>query len=255
MSEAVVTWIVQGTLVLLVLSSTLAWSIFVLKLIQVQRLKRDNKRFLAVLRSVDVLPARKDLLTATGPIARLALAGLDAWHVDEPSVSGDVALRRDVLERSLQQQTRRERRVLERGITVLASIGTTAPFVGLFGTVFGIINALSGISRTGSASLDVVAGPIGEALIATGVGIAVAVPAVLAYNFFARSVKTLLADLDDYASSFVNAALRASLGATPVSAVLGAHATRAEASAHGSNADHRSIGTAGVSAIGQEAGV
>ncbi|HEX6591428.1 MAG TPA: MotA/TolQ/ExbB proton channel family protein, partial [Moraxellaceae bacterium] len=112
-------------------------------------------------------------------------------------------------ERRLRQQIQKERRSLESGLAVLASIGSTAPFVGLFGTVFGIIHALSAISASGSASIDVVAGPIGEALIATGIGIAVAVPAVLAYNFFVRRLKSIAADLDDFASDFVSLAQKA----------------------------------------------
>jgi len=91
---------------------------------------------------------------------------------------------------------------------LLASIGSTSPFVGLFGTVWGIMYALQDITKAGNASLDVVAGPIGEALIATAVGIAVAVPAVLAYNFFLRRMKTVIADLDDFATDFLNLAAR-----------------------------------------------
>src|SRR5690606_1445747 len=97
-----------------------------------------------------------------------------------------------------------ERRQLEQGSAVLASIGNNAPFIGLFGTVFGIIHALQAIAASGSASMDIVAGPIGDALIATGIGIAVAVPAVLAYNYFVRSVKGIGADLDDFATDFVS---------------------------------------------------
>jgi biopolymer transport protein ExbB len=88
-------------------------------------------------------------------------------------------------------------------LAILASIGSTAPFVGLFGTVWGILHALVDIGRTGSASLEVVAGPIGEALIATGLGIGVAVPAVLAYNFFVRRLKISAAYLDDFATDYI----------------------------------------------------
>jgi biopolymer transport protein ExbB len=123
-----------------------------------------------------------------------------------------IEVRRDVLERGLRQQIQRERRSIESGLAVLASIGSSSPFVGLFGTVLGIIHALSRISSLGSASLDVVAGPIGEALVATGIGIAVAVPAVLAYNVFVRRLKLIVGDLEDRASSLVNAAIRSAYG-------------------------------------------
>jgi biopolymer transport protein ExbB len=111
----------------------------------------------------------------------------------------------------VRRQIQKERRTTESGLAVLASIGTTSPFVGLFGTVWGIMHALKSISSSGSASLDVVAGPIGEALVATGIGIAVAVPAVLAYNFFVRKLKLQAADLDDFANALVSAALRGTL--------------------------------------------
>ena len=84
----------------------------------------------------------------------------------------------------MRQQLQNIQRYHERGLAELATIGSTAPFVGLFGTVWGIMHALQDIGKSGSASLDVVAGPIGEALIATAIGIATALPAVLAYNFF-----------------------------------------------------------------------
>ena len=97
---------------------------------------------------------------------------------------------------------------LESGLMVLASIGSTAPFVGLFGTVWGIMHALQDISRTGSAGLDVVAGPIGEALIATAVGIATAIPAVLAYNYGLRQVRLYGAELEAFANDFLHLALK-----------------------------------------------
>jgi biopolymer transport protein ExbB len=92
---------------------------------------------------------------------------------------------------------------------VLASIGTTSPFVGLFGTVWGIIHALKKIGASGSASLEVVAAPIGEALMATGIGIAVAVPAVLAYNIFIRRLKVQHGELETQASALFKLSLRA----------------------------------------------
>jgi biopolymer transport protein ExbB len=116
-------------------------------------------------------------------------------------LSGDI---QSVLERSLRQQISKERKTLEQGLSMLASIGSTAPFVGLFGTVWGIMHALQSISHAKSASLDVVAGPIGEALIATAIGIAVAIPAVLAYNFFLRRIKLAEAELEYFADDLLN---------------------------------------------------
>lgn len=94
--------------------------------------------------------------------------------------------RSEFVDRALRQAVTRESMRLESGLTVLATVGSTAPFVGLLGTVWGIYGALIRIGATGQASIDAVAGPVGEALIMTAVGLFVAIPAVLAYNFFVR---------------------------------------------------------------------
>jgi biopolymer transport protein ExbB len=86
---------------------------------------------------------------------------------------------------------------------LLASIGSTAPFVGLFGTVWGIMNAMENIARSGSSGLEVVAGPVGEALMATAMGIAAAVPAVLAYNYGVRVTRLSVAEMDRFANDFL----------------------------------------------------
>lgn len=212
MSDTASYFIVKGTLLLLVVFSALTWAVVLAKALQQWRVKRDNRGFSEAYRPSAGLPSRGEVAKYRGPTARVAAAGIDAWNDASETIGHDEDLdvRRDVLERSLRQQLQKERRGIESGLAVLASIGTTAPFVGLFGTVWGIIHALSRISGTGSASLEVVAGPIGEALIATGIGIAVAVPAVLAYNVFVRRLKLLLADLEDFANSFVNSAIKAS---------------------------------------------
>jgi len=94
--------------------------------------------------------------------------------------------RSEFVDRALRQGVTRESSRLENGLTVLATVGSTAPFVGLLGTVWGIYRALIRIGQTGQASIDAVAGPVGEALIMTALGLFVAIPAVLAYNFFVR---------------------------------------------------------------------
>ncbi len=110
--------------------------------------------------------------------------------------SGD---RADRLMRELRTALRAATVRLDAGQTWLASIGATAPFVGLFGTVWGIYHALIGIASAGQVSIDRVAGPVGEALIMTALGLAVAIPSVLAYNAYARLARTVVADLDGFA--------------------------------------------------------
>jgi len=203
--------IVSGTLLMLVLLSVVTWSIGVYKLWR-QRLDRNcNRSFLKnfwAARDWDVAAAIAR--EGQGDIARLAQAGFaelkmldsdrqDLMHTGAPQ---------EVLQRQLQQQVQNLQRYHERGLAELASIGSTAPFVGLFGTVWGIMNALKNIGQTGTASLDVVAGPIGEALITTAIGIATALPAVLAYNYFLRGLKVRLTELENFAHDFLRLALK-----------------------------------------------
>ena len=202
--------IVQGSLYALLLFSVITWVLIIAKGVQHYRLGKRDKQFTKQFWSASTLDAASALASDASPKSRLANIGFEALHVSE---SGDASAdlehswdRQELLERHLRQQIQKEYQSLESGLAVLASIGSTAPFVGLFGTVFGIIHALGAIGKSGSASIDVVAGPIGEALIATGVGIAVAVPAVLAFNFYVRRLKVTAAELDNYATDFVNLA-------------------------------------------------
>ncbi len=114
--------------------------------------------------------------------------------------------RAEFLDRALRAASDREMERLETGLTFLASVGSTAPFVGLFGTVWGIFHALVRIGATGETSLDQVAGPVGEALIMTALGLAVAVPAVLGFNALTRGNKSLIERVG-YFSHDVQAAL------------------------------------------------
>lgn len=204
----------QGTLWTLGIFSVATWTLIIVKGIQQWRLRQQNRKFGTAFWSAPNLHAAAELEGHDGPTARLANAGFSALKdADSASATPDLEHsgdRQDLLERHLRQQIQKERRKLESGLAILASIGSTAPFVGLFGTVWGILHALQDIGNSGSASLDVVAGPISEALVATGVGIAVAVPAVLAYNFFTRRAKSVWADLDDFATDFINLAQKTS---------------------------------------------
>ncbi|WP_410210783.1 MotA/TolQ/ExbB proton channel family protein [Aquirhabdus sp.] len=111
--------------------------------------------------------------------------------------------RRDVAEQVLLQQLARTRNDVERGVSILGTIASVSPFVGLFGTVWGIFHALAAIGQSGQAGLAQVAGPVGEALIMTGMGLAVAIPAVLAYNLCVRLNRVLLNKLHDQAHSLL----------------------------------------------------
>ena len=107
--------------------------------------------------------------------------------------------RSEFIDRALRQGVARESGRLEGGLTVLATVGSTAPFVGLLGTVWGIYHALISIGASGNAGIETVAGPVGEALIMTAIGLGVAIPAVLAYNFFVRANRVTNAQFDEFA--------------------------------------------------------
>jgi len=212
MSDSLSHFIIEGTLGLLIAFSALTWALIIAKGLQVARSRRKDARFRAAVGASQRLPSSEAVSKFDGPTARVAAAFAPLWEqVSAAPKLPQLQVVRDVLELSLKKQIQRERHSAEAGLAVLASIGTTSPFVGLFGTVWGIMHALRRISGAGSASLDVVAGPIGEALVATGIGIAVAVPAVLAYNFFVRRLKVQAAELDDYANSLILSALGGAL--------------------------------------------
>ncbi len=136
------------------------------------------------------------------PFSKIALdAAQAAAHHQrhEGSRLVDSLNRSEFVDRALRQAVTRESLRLEDGLTVLATVGSTAPFVGLLGTVVGIYNALLKIGATGQASIDAVAGPVGEALIMTAVGLFVAIPAVLGYNFFVRLNRVTNSKFDTFA--------------------------------------------------------
>jgi len=206
------TGVIDGTLYILSAFSVVTWTLIVFKVWQFSKNTYWNKRFNNVfweassMSEASSLPANK----FSGPHARIARQGL-MWLRESGQVSAKTlkfhGTPSELLEQSLFVQLQKEQHLMDSGLTMLASIGSTAPFVGLFGTVLGIMHAMHQITESGSSSLDVVAGPIGDALIATAVGIAVAVPAVLAYNFFLRHVKLQRAGLENFVASFMHAAL------------------------------------------------
>jgi biopolymer transport protein ExbB/TolQ len=147
-------------------------------------------------------------ITSTGQTVSQSVNGADQWS-DYIRVTGVGAAQRTfsisisgtwsatvTLQRSLGEVQSR----MQRGLALLATVGSTAPFVGLFGTVWGIYHALVKIGISGQASIDKVAGPVGEALVMTAIGLAVAVPAVLGYNWLVRRNKALQEQLQAFAS-------------------------------------------------------
>lgn len=131
------------------------------------------------------------------PMASQALEAVNVKsHVGSLNAAVDPG---ELVTRTLRQQMNRVSSRLENGLTLLASVGSTAPFIGLFGTVWGIYHALVAVSTAGTIQIDKVAGPVGEALIMTAIGLVVAIPAVLGYNAFTRVNRITLSELDGFA--------------------------------------------------------
>lgn len=206
--------IVQATLWVLIGFSVATWGMIFYKAWSYWSIGRANNHYGRAFWGASDLADAARIEAGESALGRIAGAGFHVLNDLRSNTSRMLELSGDIqsiLERSLRQQISKERKVLEQGLSMLASIGSTSPFVGLFGTVWGIMHALQDISKAKSASLDVVAGPIGEALIATAIGIAAAIPAVLAYNFFLRQLKLCEAELDYFATDFLNLAVKSGL--------------------------------------------
>ena len=190
----------------LVLMSVITWCIILIRSINLLRAKRSNKQAqIAIWNSLSLQEAQQKADHYPSPISDLTLAALQArdryQSVDGKQLASSVPLN-EYLVRHIRNSMTQILRRFDGGLTALASIGATAPFVGLFGTVWGIYHALINISQNGQMSIAVVAGPIGEALVATAAGLFVAIPAVLAYNALIRGNKTLAQDMDGFAHDF-----------------------------------------------------
>ena len=202
--------IVQLTLLILIGFSVLTWALIFYKAWVLWKINQCNRRYAAEFWAANDFSAAQTLQHQDSVLGRIAEVGFQLLL--KVSNQASALLNQgnhleSIMDRSMRQQINKERKRLERGLALLASIGSTSPFVGLFGTVWGIMHALQSISHAKSASLDVVAGPIGEALIATAIGIAAAIPAVLAYNFFLRRIKLCQADFEYFVTDFLNLAV------------------------------------------------
>ncbi len=192
-------------LLLLLAMSVTSWSIIIGKSVQLAWWQHGNSGALDRFWQASNLEAGLGELARLVPFRLLVERGRAAVVHYENHRSGlqaqlDAQLSlTEIVTRSLRQALNRATADLERGQVFLASIGSVAPFVGLFGTVWGIYHALAVIGATGQSTLDKVAGPVGEALIMTAVGLFVAIPAVLAYNAFNRVQRLVIADLDGFA--------------------------------------------------------
>ncbi len=180
-------WVARATLLVLVIMSLGTWYVLVTKLLAQSRLGGQGREAQARFWKADTVRQGADMLQKGSPFRFIAEAALEATRKHEGLI-GQVDMNTWVAQ-SIERAVGTVHSRTQEGLAVLATVGSTAPFVGLFGTVWGIYNALVRIGASGQASIDKVAGPVGEALIMTAIGLAVAVPAVLGYNWLVRRNK------------------------------------------------------------------
>ena len=198
--EFIVSWVVLLTLVIM---SAMSWYWTVINVLRSSRLKgqadRVTSAFWETPNAQDAIRLMEEQ-PKNEPFSKIALdAAQAAAHHQRSEGSGETLSRSEFVDRALRQAVTRESTNLQGGMTLLATVGATAPFVGLLGTVWGIYGALIRIGATGQASIDAVAGPVGEALIMTAIGLFVAIPAVFAYNFFSKINSSTIAKFDTFA--------------------------------------------------------
>lgn len=199
-------WVVKSVMIFLVLCSLLTWAVLLEKLLVFIRARRANQRFLAHFRAgtTEVLGER----LGQSAMGRMWQAGMGEYQqfCGQPGASADAGRVNRMLQRmSLNASIVQERDLARLGsmMGVLATIGATAPFIGLFGTVWGILNSFASIATMRSASLAIVAPGIAEALLATALGLFAAIPAVMIFNKFARDINGFVGALDNFSAEMI----------------------------------------------------
>ncbi|HEX4299699.1 MAG TPA: MotA/TolQ/ExbB proton channel family protein [Gammaproteobacteria bacterium] len=177
--------VVQIALALLVILSIWSWAIMVDKFIEITRARRAVRRLEAEVR--DGQAPEKIAVDDKHPCADVVRAGVSEWRAPPP-VKESLGEERERVERSMRNELAYEVRRMEKRLPFLATVGSAAPFIGLFGTVWGIMNSFTAIAQSHDTSLAVVAPGIAQALIGTAFGLAAAIPAVMAYNKFATEI-------------------------------------------------------------------
>ncbi len=190
--------VARTTLTLMIIMSIGTWYIMISKLVELSKIGRQAKAAETTFWSAPSVAQGVESLKEQSPYRFISQAALESTKKHE-GLLAHISFS-DWVTQSIQRATESVQSNMQNGLAFLATVASTAPFVGLFGTVWGIYNALVKIGVSGQASIDKVAGPVGEALIMTAIGLAVAVPAVLGYNFIVRKNKTTLDKIRNFGS-------------------------------------------------------
>ncbi|MES2249335.1 MAG: MotA/TolQ/ExbB proton channel family protein [Pseudomonadota bacterium] len=203
--------VAKAVLAILAIMSMGSWYVIVTKLLEQMRMGRQARAVDNEFWNAGTVQAGTARLAEGSPFRFIADAGMQATQKHD-GLRGKVDFA-DFVDLCIHRATERVQRRLGNGMSLLATVGSTAPFVGLFGTVWGIYHALTAIGVAGQASIDKVAGPVGEALIMTAIGLAVAVPAVLGYNWLLRRNITVMDDVREFSGELHSVILAGSAAA------------------------------------------
>ena len=206
----------MGVLWCLVATSAVSWGITFYKLLQLRRARRQSERFVEVFWESKSLAEihTTSLEFEHSPVGQVFRAGYqELLRLTRARKEGEAETETELagaanVERAMRRATNQEVTRLQKALNFLATTASTAPFIGLFGTVWGIMNAFRGLSTAQTSSIQAVAPGISEALVATAVGLAAAIPAVVGFNHFNREIQVLDADMENFSSEFLNIAER-----------------------------------------------
>ena len=195
---------VKLVMLLLIIASVWSWGIIFDKLMSYRKARKEAKAFDKAFWSGEPLDELFDQIGVEpkGRAERIFAAGMMEWRRSHREDGGLIANAQSRIDRSMDVAIQKEAEALQKGLPVLATVGSTAPFVGLFGTVFGIMNAFIEIAQQQNTSLVVLAPGIAEALLATGLGLMAAIPAVVFYNKLSADSDRIIAGYESFADEF-----------------------------------------------------
>jgi biopolymer transport protein ExbB len=211
----------RATLVILSLMSMGSWYIIITKLIDQMKIFKQSKETTSKFWKASSIAAGSASLKEGSPFRFIAETGTKATQHHDGALLEQIDLSTWVT-MSIQRAVEKVQSRLQDGLSFLATVGSTAPFIGLFGTVWGIYGALTNIGMTGNASIDKVAGPVGEALIMTAFGLFVAVPAVLGYNWLVRRNKSAMEDVRSFSADVHSVLISGAMSTSEAGRLAGA---------------------------------
>ena len=202
-------WVVKSVILILIFASIWSWTVIVSKIVRIKKINLQSPEFEELFWSGNSLEDLYDTLQedSEDPKINVFCAGMEEWKKSKKKIRysnpSTIDSLKDRMTRSMQSCFNREVESIEKNITFLATAGSTAPFVGLFGTVWGIMNSFQSIAIAQNTNLAVVAPGIAEALFATALGLFVAIPSVVAYNKISSDINKISSSIDDFMNEFI----------------------------------------------------